>query len=77
MGSITEEQLGQIEVAMRNSLTVCEQLDTLVDDAWRVFNEGYDEYGVNDEQEETLEQAEALLKDALRQVQSVLRQEED
>lgn len=76
MGSITEEQLGQIEVAMRNSLTVCEQLDTLVDDAWRVFNEGYDEYGVNDEQEETLEQAEALLKDALRQVQSVLRQEE-
>ena len=75
MGDITEKQLGQIEVAMRNSLTVCEQLDTLVDDAWSVFNEGYDKYGVDDEQEEMLEQAEVLLKGALRQVQSVLRQE--
>lgn len=74
MGSITEKQLGQIEIAMRNGVTVAEQFSLLVDDAWAVFNEGYDKYGLDDEQEEVLELAEVLLKGALRQVQSVFRQ---
>ena len=74
MGDITEKQLGQIEIAMRNGVAVAEQFSALADDAWSVFNEGYDKYGLDDEQEEMLEQAEVLLKGAIRQVQSVLRQ---
>lgn len=74
MGNITEKQLDQIGIAMRNSLAVCEQFSTLVDDANCVFDEGYDKYGLDDEQEEMLELAEVLLKGALNQVQSVIRQ---